>query len=104
MSIAPLMPDEVNTRLHDLPDWELKDAKLHRTFEFKDFVSAFGFMTQVALLAERANHHPEWSNVYNCVTIDLTTHEAHGITTRDFALATAIDRLEEVHLPDALHL
>ena len=61
---------------------------------FADFVEAFGFMTRVALLAETANHHPEWSNVYNRVEIDLTTHDAGGITERDFKLAQRINQLQ----------
>ncbi len=104
MSVSKLTAEEVQTRLASLSSWELYQGKLFREFEFRDFVEAFGFMGKVALLAERANHHPEWSNVYNRVTIELTTHEANGITERDFALASAIDRLEEVHPPNALHL
>lgn len=73
--------------------WEIIDAKLYQEFTFKNFVSAFGFMTQVAILAERANHHPEWSNVYNKVKISLVTHEAKGITERDFKLAQEISKL-----------
>ncbi len=64
-----------------------------RDFKFKDFSEAFGFMTRVALLAQSANHHPEWSNVYNRVTIRLTTHDAGGLSDKDVALAEAIDRL-----------
>ena len=71
--------------------WQIKDGKLHKTFKFPNFVDAFGFMTKVAIHAEKANHHPEWFNVYNKVEIDLTTHEADGLTTRDFDLARAID-------------
>ena len=73
--------------------WQLKEGKLHKAFKFADFVPAFGFMSQVALLAEKADHHPEWFNVYNKVAISLTTHEAGGISTRDFALAAAIEKL-----------
>lgn len=73
--------------------WEIKDAKLYQEFKFKNFISAFGFMTQVAILAERANHHPEWSNVYNKVKIYLVTHEAKGITERDFKLAQEITNI-----------
>ena len=73
--------------------WQLKEGKLHKAFKFADFVAAFGFMCQVALLAEKADHHPEWFNVYNKVAISLTTHEAGGISTRDFALAAAIEKL-----------
>lgn len=72
--------------------WELVDGKLHRNFAFTDFVSAFGFMTQMALVAERLNHHPEWFNVYNQVRVDLTTHDASGITALDIKLATAMNR------------
>ncbi len=73
--------------------WSIKEEKLYKEFKFSDFVSAFGFMTQVAMLAERANHHPEWSNVYNKVAISLTTHEAGGISKRDFELAQEISTL-----------
>ncbi len=73
--------------------WEIKDGKLYKEFKFKSFVSAFGFMTQVAILAERANHHPEWSNVYNKVQIYLTTHVVKGISKRDFELAQEIEKL-----------
>ncbi|HNH43317.1 MAG TPA: 4a-hydroxytetrahydrobiopterin dehydratase, partial [Agitococcus sp.] len=69
------------------PDWRLRGTKLHREYVFKDFVQAFGFMSQVALLAERANHHPDWSNSYNRVSIDLTTHDAQSVTGKDLALA-----------------
>ena len=73
--------------------WQLKEGKLYKEFKFADFVAAFGFMSQVALLAEKADHHPEWFNVYNKVAISLTTHDADGISTRDFALAAAIEKL-----------
>ena len=90
--------DDIDISLKSLNDnsensWEIKDGKLYREFKFKSFVSAFGFMTQVAILAERANHHPEWSNVYNKVEIYLTTHEAKGISKRDFELAEEIGKL-----------
>jgi len=74
-------------------NWGLKNNKLHREFKFANFIEAFGFMTQVALIAERSNHHPEWFNVYNKVVIDLTTHEAGGISERDFDLAKQMDDL-----------
>ncbi len=83
----------VEARLLDLPDWELRDARLHREFRFDDFVQAFGFMCAAALVAEKMNHHPEWSNVYNRVTVDLTTHDAGGITDLDFRLASAMSDL-----------
>tara|TARA_B100001094_G_scaffold219884_1_gene213926 strand:- start:335 stop:559 length:225 start_codon:yes stop_codon:yes gene_type:complete len=69
------------------------NEKLRRDFQFRDFVEAFGFMSQVALLAEARNHHPNWSNVYNRVTIELTTHDLGGLSTLDTELAIAIDRL-----------
>jgi 4a-hydroxytetrahydrobiopterin dehydratase len=93
MSIQKMTSEQIETRLKDVPGWELKNEKLHREFKFKNFVQAFGFMTQVAILAERLNHHPEWSNVYSRVTIDLTTHEAGGISSRDFELAGKINEL-----------
>jgi 4a-hydroxytetrahydrobiopterin dehydratase len=73
--------------------WHINEGKLYREFKFPDFVSAFGFMTQVAILAERANHHPEWSNVYSRVVISLTTHEVGGLSKRDFELAQEISTL-----------
>lgn len=69
------------------PKWRTQTAKLHREFVFRDFCEAFGFMSEIALVAERNGHHPEWFNVYNKVVVDLTTHEVGGITQRDFDLA-----------------
>jgi 4a-hydroxytetrahydrobiopterin dehydratase len=80
---------EIESRLSSLPGWAIVDGKLHREFQFKDFVSAFAFMTGVALVAESKNHHPEWFNVYNKVVIDLTTHDVQGISPLDFELAAA---------------
>ncbi|MEY4512261.1 MAG: hypothetical protein RLZZ450_4383 [Pseudomonadota bacterium] len=93
MPIAKLNNHEIETRLAALPKWAVVAGKLHRELKFLDFVHAFGFMTQVAIIAERSDHHPEWSNVYNRVVIDLTTHDADGLSTRDFELAAAIDAL-----------
>ena len=78
-----------------LPEWRRTDARdaISRTFRFPDFSAAWAFMSRVALLAERHDHHPEWSNVYNRVEITLTTHDAGGLTTRDLALARAVDAL-----------
>lgn len=74
--------------------WEEKDNKLVRTFVFKDFLEAFGFMTKVAIAAEKQNHHPNWSNVYNTVVIELTTHDAgNTVTDNDRNLAAIIDSL-----------
>ena len=93
MAIEQLTAAEVERRLGEHPHWELKAGKLFRRCQFGDFVEAFGFMSRVALLAERMDHHPEWFNVYNRVEIELTTHDAGGISERDFALATGIDNL-----------
>lgn len=93
--IALLTETERDAAVGSLPDWRLTDDRtaITRNFRFADFNAAFGFMTQVALLAERADHHPDWSNSWNRVEITLTTHAAGGLTTRDIALATAIDAL-----------
>lgn len=93
MSIAKLSPESVADALTDLPEWRLEDDKLHRELVFDDFVDAFGFMTKLALIAEQMSHHPEWSNVYNRLTIDLTTHDAGGISKHDTAFATKVDSL-----------
>ena len=76
-----------------LPDWQVKPAAIHRSLKFKDFSDAWGFMTRVALLAEKHDHHPEWSNVWNKVEITLSTHDAGGLSRKDIALAKAIDAL-----------
>jgi 4a-hydroxytetrahydrobiopterin dehydratase len=77
-----------------MSDWDEAGGKLRRTFEFRDFTEAWGFMSRVALLAEKADHHPEWSNVWNKVTIELTTHSAGStVTDKDRALASEIDQL-----------
>jgi 4a-hydroxytetrahydrobiopterin dehydratase len=81
--------------LSTVPEWtyDAGGGAIVRYFKFKDFSEAFGFMTRVALLAQAADHHPEWSNVYNKVTITLTTHDAGGLSVKDVELARAIDRL-----------
>lgn len=91
MSIERMTPQQIEASLQELPGWNVKDDKLHRELKFKNFVQAWGFMTQVAILAEQMNHHPEWRNVYSRVTVDLTTHEAGGISQRDFELARKIN-------------
>ena len=78
----------------ELPKWEVQQSKLRRKWRFKNFVEAFGFMTKVALLAEAMNHHPEWSNVYSTVTIELITHDQKGLTNLDVQLAKAINSLD----------
>jgi 4a-hydroxytetrahydrobiopterin dehydratase len=93
LAIAKLTPEAIEEELAKLPAWTVKDGKLHRELRFEGFVEAFGFMTSVAIVAERMDHHPEWFNVYSKVVIDLTTHDAGGLSARDFKLAAAIDRL-----------
>jgi len=87
-----LSDDQINQALADLPGWKLSDGKLHREFRFADFVAAFGFMSTCALVAERMNHHPEWFNVFNRVVVDLTTHDAGGISELDLTLAAEMSR------------
>ena len=93
MAIEKLSPQDVERRLGELDGWTVENGKLHRDLQFADFVQAFGFMARVALLAEAANHHPEWFNVYNRVSIDLSTHDAGGISRYDFELAEKINGL-----------
>ncbi|MGY4591110.1 4a-hydroxytetrahydrobiopterin dehydratase [Thermostichus sp. MS-CIW-40] len=84
---------EVQAKLENLPGWSLQDGKLHRQFQFRSFVEAFGWMSSVALVAESMGHHPEWTNVYNRVRVHLTTHDAGGITELDFTLAQRMNEL-----------
>lgn len=91
MASETLSEAEVKRRMAAMTGWNLEGGRLVREFVFPDFVTAFGFMTRVALQAERQNHHPEWSNVYNRVRIALTTHDLGGVSERDFRLAAAID-------------
>jgi 4a-hydroxytetrahydrobiopterin dehydratase len=93
MAIAKLEDDEISRRLGALAGWTLAAGKLHREYRFADFVAAFGFMASAALVAERMNHHPEWFNVWSTVRVDLTTHDAGGISAQDFALAEAMEQL-----------
>ena len=93
MAVRELDANERDAALAGLDGW-IYDAEargIRRTFRFADFAEAFGFMSRVAVLAEKADHHPEWFNVYNRVEILLTTHDAGGLSARDVALATAID-------------
>lgn len=93
MSIEKLPLAEVEQRLPSLTGWSVNNDMLYRCFEFNNFVEAFGFMTKVAIVAQAMDHHPEWFNVYKKVEIHLTTHEASGISERDFSLADKIDKL-----------
>ena len=83
----------IEAGLQGVPTWVLENGKLHREFVFRDFVEAMGFMTRAGIVAEKMDHHPEWSNVYKTVRVDLTTHDAGGITALDFELARAMDAL-----------
>ena len=95
MPIEQLTEEERAEALDELDEWDFDEARdaITRTFTFADFSEAFAFMTRVALLAEKADHHPEWSNVWNRVVILLTTHDAGGLSQRDVDMAEAIDLL-----------
>jgi len=88
-----LSSEQISEELKNLPGWSVKEEKLHRDFEFGDFIEAFGFMTRAAMHIEKMNHHPEWFNVYNKLTVDLTTHDAGGITENDINLAKILNSL-----------
>jgi 4a-hydroxytetrahydrobiopterin dehydratase len=88
-----LSSEQISEQLKNLPGWSVKDEKLHKDFEFDDFNQAFGFMTRAAMHIEKMNHHPEWFNVYNKLTVDLTTHDAGGITENDIQLAKILNSL-----------
>ena len=90
---AKLTDDQILEALQSLPGWALSGGKLRRVYKFPDFTHAFGFMAAAATAVEKRNHHPEWSNVYGTVTIDLTTHDAGGITQFDVELAGALEDL-----------
>lgn len=93
MLAQKLTDAQIQERLTHLQGWRLENGKLHRAFECKDFVAAFGNMTRVALVAESMNHHPEWFNVWNKVVIDLNTHSVSGISNLDFELAAKINEV-----------
>lgn len=85
--------DDIRNRLAVLPSWEYRDNALQRELRFPTFAEAFAFMIRVAFVAERRNHHPDWSNVYDRVTIRLTTHDAGGVTEQDFEMAAEISSI-----------
>lgn len=89
--MAKLTDSELEDALAGLPGWTVDKGKLHREYKFADFIHAFGFMTTCALAIEKMNHHPEWFNVYNRVTVYLATHDAGGITSKDVTLAKLLD-------------
>jgi 4a-hydroxytetrahydrobiopterin dehydratase len=94
MPSAKLSEHEIATELRKLVGWSVVNGNLHRVFEFEDFAQAFAFMTRVALAAEKMDHHPDWSNSWNKVTVDLATHSAGGLTKNDFDLAA---KIQEIH-------
>ena len=83
----------IEEKLKNLPGWSVKNDKLHKEFQFNDFNQAFGFMTRAAMEIEKMNHHPEWFNVYNRISVELTTHDAGGITDNDVNLARILNSL-----------
>ena len=93
MAVEKLNHDAISDAIASLEGWSVTEGKLHKEFKFANFVEAFGFMSKVAILAEKMNHHPEWFNVYNKVAIDLTTHDAGGISQNDLELAKQIEAL-----------
>lgn len=93
MGLTKLSDEQIKKELVNLPGWSLVNGKLHKEFVFKDFIEAFGFMSRAALNIEKMNHHPEWFNVYNKIKVDLTTHDAGGITQNDINLARILNSL-----------
>ena len=91
--IPKLSKPEIASALRKIDGWTVANGKLHREYRFADFVHAFGFMATAALIVEKMGHHPEWSNVYDRLSVDLTTHDAGGITKKDVDLATVLETL-----------
>ncbi len=88
-----LTQEDIDEKLKNLPGWSVVNEKLHKEFLFDTFNQAFGFMTRAAMEIEKMNHHPEWFNVYNKITVELTTHDAGGITENDINLAGILNSL-----------
>ncbi len=93
MELRPLTPEAMTDALRGLPGWQVRGGRLCREFRFADFSQAFAFMTRVATVAERLDHHPDWSNAYNRVTVELFTHDAGGLTALDVELARQMSTL-----------
>ena len=91
--MSKLTETEIQAALGSLPGWSMANGKLHREYRFPDFVHAFGFMATAAVAIEAMGHHPEWLNVYNRVTVDLSTHDAGGVTVKDVELARKLEDL-----------
>ena len=94
--MSKLNEADIEKRLLHFPDWEYFDNAIHAEFEFDNFKDCFSAMSRIAFECEALNHHPEWSNVYNTLTISLSTHDANGVTEMDFQLAQAIENIVEV--------
>ncbi|HUS05636.1 MAG TPA: 4a-hydroxytetrahydrobiopterin dehydratase [Bryobacteraceae bacterium] len=92
-SFPKLTATEIEASLRPLKGWSVEKKKLHREYKFKDFIHAFGFMATAAIAIEKVNHHPEWSNVYGTVKIDLITHDSKGITQADVDLARTLEAI-----------
>ncbi len=92
--IMRLSSESIDLELKNLKGWTVVNNKMHKEFEFNDFIDTFGFMTKAAIHIEKMNHHPEWFNVYNRLVVDLTTHDAGGITVNDINLAKILNSLE----------
>lgn len=90
-----LSEDDIEKKLLHFPDWEYFDNAIHAEFEFENFKDCFSAMSRIAFECEALNHHPNWSNVYNVLTISLSTHDANGVTNKDFKLAEAIEHIVE---------
>lgn len=90
-----LSDEQIKTELLGLPGWSIVNGKLHRDFVFDDFIESFGFMCKAAIHIEKMNHHPEWFNVYNKISVDLVTHDAGGITQNDIILARTLNSLKK---------
>lgn len=93
MAIERLTEEQVASELNNLAGWSIKDGKLHKDYEFESFNQAFGFMVRASMEIEKMNHHPEWFNVYNKLSVDLMTHDAGGITKNDIELAKILNSL-----------
>ena len=93
MEVKKLLDEEIKSKLTKLLNWKIKNGKLHKLFKFKTFNQAFSFMTGTAMVCEKMNHHPEWSNVYGNVDVELITHKVAGLTELDFELAEKMDKI-----------
>ena len=93
--MKPLSKEQIEHKLLQFPDWEYYDNAIHAEFEFENFKDCFSAMSRIAFECEALNHHPDWTNVYNVLTISLSTHSAKGVTDKDFMLADAIETIVE---------